>query len=161
MSQGKLSCDTEWLNKPNHVIARPVLKLSSKSGGLSPVSIWRAETGTCTFLENMADIMLVGIVLEGGEGRLEEIEQNFNTLSLFLLWVPLNYLQVRAKLWLQINLIGGDRNLWNFWESNQNLVFSSQRLNWVNCPIPVLIWHNQTLHFPHCVWIQCLFLLWA
>jgi len=28
--------------------------------------------------------MLVGIVLGGGEGRLEEIEQNFNTLSLSL-----------------------------------------------------------------------------
>jgi hypothetical protein len=95
--------------------------------------------------------MLLGIVFGGGEGRLEEIEQNFNTLSLFLLWVPLNYLQVRAELWLQIDLIGGDRNLWNFWESNPNLAFSSQRLNWLNCPIPVLIWHNQTLHFPHCL----------
>ena len=84
MSQGKLSCDTEWLNKPNHVIARPVVKASSKSGGLSLVSVWRAETGTCTFPGKMADTMLVGIVLGGGEGRLEEIEQNFNTLSLSL-----------------------------------------------------------------------------
>jgi hypothetical protein len=33
----------------------------------------------------MADTMLVGIVLGGGEGRPEEIKQNFNTLSLFLL----------------------------------------------------------------------------
>jgi hypothetical protein len=36
------------LNRPNRVIARPVLKLSSKSGGLAPVNVLREETGTST-----------------------------------------------------------------------------------------------------------------